>query len=86
MHVWVDIHMRAGSNPSTTCGLAADAAPYMRRNKMKIGDVIAITRRPDMQLVRFLRAYSMLPSDRLLLQKRPVFIHEHCLYASHQDI
>ncbi|KAA6418689.1 MAG: hypothetical protein FRX49_11342, partial [Trebouxia sp. A1-2] len=25
-------------------------APYMRRNKMKIGDVIAITRRPDAQL------------------------------------
>ena len=24
----------------------------MRRNKMKIGDVIAITRRPDTQLVR----------------------------------
>lgn len=29
----------------------AVAAAYMRRNKMKIGDVIAITRRPDAQLV-----------------------------------
>lgn len=30
------------------------AAGYMRRNKMAIGDVIAITRRPDGQLVRLL--------------------------------
>ena len=29
----------------------AAAAAYMRRNKLKIGDVIAITRRPDTQLV-----------------------------------
>ena len=31
--------------------MLAAAAAYMRRNKLKIGDVIAITRRPDTQLV-----------------------------------
>lgn len=37
----------------------AAAAPYMRRNKMKIGDVIAITRRPDAQLVRVYNSTSL---------------------------
>lgn len=31
--------------------VACHAAGYMRRNKMTVGDVIAITRRPDGQLV-----------------------------------
>lgn len=49
MQHWHALH--ADSQRSSERILCAALAPYMRRNKMKIGDVIAITRRPDAQLV-----------------------------------